>query len=432
MALRVALTALVCLVCWPQLSAAGGKALRPASYGYFDFPTCVRYALVHSDELTSNRIDIQLASMDVKDAHSELLPTLQIFTRYYLTESSSTGITSPFNVQLIVTQWNPYLALLKIKAGNILVDIAKITHISKISDDTNTIAKTFYGIASLERRIRAKKEMVALQRNKVNYGRSRGEQGNTDELELRTLENSLRGMQIDVKSLKNQREEQIALLKRMIGYPPDQYLPLDTRDAVKQILGGFNGETVTFPEIQANNLSLKILAKKEQLQSNYVTGAYVKLLPRPLIVFENVQNQPNAASGFNIALGLEYTLWDGFKAVRDIKRQKLNGRIAEIKRSEASQEIYGQFKKIRNVLQLAGEQEAYSREQAKLAELTEEKAFLGYKSGAEDYDQYMSSRIQKVQAQVDAMKSMEPRVLSLIDLATIAGGLNRYNAGIRY
>ena len=429
---RVALTALVCLVCCPNLSAAGGKQLRPDSYGYFDFPTCVRYALVHSNALTSSRIDIQLSSLDVKDAHSELLPTIQLLTRYYLSRASSSSGESRINVHLFMTDWNPYLALLKIKAGNILVDIAKTSHVSKIAEDTSTIAKTFYSIAMLERSIRAQQEMVALQRNKVNYGKSLSEQGNADELELRGLENSLRGMQIQVRSLKNRRDEEIAVLKRLIGYPPDHHLPLDTRDAVKQILAGFNGQTVTFPEIQANNLMLKILAKKEQLQSNYVTGAYVSLLPRPLILFEDVQNQVDRTSGFNLALGVDYTLWDGFKRVREIKRQKLNARLAEIKRTEASEELYGAFKKIRNVLQLAGEEEAYSREQANLAELAEEKAFLGYKSGAAAYDQYMSSRIQKLQAQMDALKATEPRVLSLIELATIAGGLNRYNAGIRY
>jgi hypothetical protein len=94
-----------------------------------------------------------------------------------------------------------------------------------------------------------------------------------------------------------------------------------TRDAANQILG-FNG-LVTFAEIQGGNMPLKILAKKEQLQSNMTTGAYLALIPKPVFVLEDVQNQVDRTSGFNLALGLDYTVWDGFKRVRDIKRQKL-------------------------------------------------------------------------------------------------------------
>ena len=430
---RLTLVAVVCLLYWPQVSCAGPKALGPASYGYFDFPTCVRYALVHSDAFTSSKIDIQLASLDLKDAHSQLIPTLQLLTRYYINRTSATtGGGGRFNVQLFMTDWNPYLALLRIKSSGILVDIAKTAHVNKIAENLAVFAKTFYGIAMLDKSIRARREMVALKRNQVTYGKSLSEQGRMDDLALRTLDAGLRGAQIEIKTLKNQRDEEVAKLKRLMGYPPDHYLPLDTRDVVKQILGGFNGQTVTFPGIQANNLTLRILAKKEQLQSNYVTGSYVALLPRPVILFEDIQNQVDRTSGFNFAVGLDYTLWDGFRRVREIKRQKLNSRLAEIRRKDASEELYGVFRKLRSTLELAGESEAHAREQAKLAELSEEKAFLGYKSGKVDYDQYMDKRIDKVRAQLEALKSGDTRVLSLIDLATIAGGLNRYNAGIRY
>ncbi len=418
---------------WLGSCAAGEKELKPPSYGYFDFPTCVRYALVHSDAFISSRINIQVRSVDLKDAHSEVLPTLQLLTRYYFTRArTTTGEGSRFNVQLFMTGWNPYLALLKVKSGQILVDIAKTAHADKIAENTSAIAKAFYSIAMIEKSMRAQKEIVALQRNRLNYSRSLNEQGSIDELELRGMTNALKGMEIRIKTLKNQRDEQIATLKTLIGYPPDHYLPLDTRDAVRQILGGFNGETVTFPEIQGNNWSLKILAKKEQLQSNYVTGSYVALLPRPVILFEDIQNQVDRTSGFNFALGFDYTLWDGFRRVRDIKRQKLNAQDAEIRRKRASEEIYGAFQRIRGTLATAGESESHAREEVKLAELAEEKAFLGYKSGNIPYSEYMSSRIQKVRAQVGALETSQTRVLNLIELATMAGGLNRYHAGIRF
>ncbi len=386
---------------------------------------------MHSDTFLKNRIDIQVRSIDLKDSHSELLPTIQLLTRYYIARTGAAN-AGKLNVQLFMTNWNPYLALLKIKSSEILVDMAKTAHMDSISDNVAKLGKLFYNISLIEKTIRANKQMYALDRNKVNYAKSRNEMGTVDDLSVRSWNNAMKSRDIRLKSLKFERDKMIGQLKRLIGYHPDYHLPLDTRDAVNQILRGFNGQSVTFSDIQASNLQLKLAAKHEQLQSNSVTGAYVALLPRPVILFEDIQNEVDRQSGFNFAFGLDYTLWDGFKRVRDIKRQKLRLRQSEVKRKEMSEEMYIAFKDLRNTLGISGEREDAAREQATLAELSEEKAFIAYKAGDLLYEQYMDKRIDTVQAQLDAVKSGQSRVLSLIDLATMAGGLNKYNAGIRY
>ncbi|MDQ7782149.1 MAG: TolC family protein [Desulfomonilaceae bacterium] len=426
------LAAAVFVVLWVGHGSAGPEPkLQPTSYGYFDFPTCIRYALVHSDIFLRNRIDIQVRSIDLKDAHSELLPTIQLITRYYIARTGPAD-AGRMNVQLFMTNWNPYLALLKIKSYGILVDMGKTAHMESIADHTAKAGKLFYGISLLEKAIRANKTMLALERNKLDSARSRNEMGTVDDLSLRSWHNAVKSRRLRLKGLEFERDKSIGQLKRLIGYHPDYHLPLDTRDAINQILRGFNGASVTFADVQGSNLQLKLMAKQEQVESNSVTGAYVALLPRPVVLFEDIQNQVDRRSGFNFALGLDYTLWDGFKRVRDIKRQKLRLRRVEVKRKELSEEMYVAFKDLRNSLSIAGETEAFSREQATIAELSEEKAFLAYKAGDLPYEEYMNRRIDTVEAQLEAVKSAQDRVVSLIDLATMAGGLNKYNAGIRY
>jgi outer membrane protein TolC len=429
---RLLLLLAACVFLFPQvLQAASEAKVKPEWRGYFDFPTCVRYALVHSEDFLRNRLDIQIASADLKDAHADILPTMQIVTRYYLATASN-QLTTPLNVQLYITNWDPYLALIKIKSSSIIVDIGTITHYDKIADNISQMAKIFYRIHILEKTIRARKQIMALQQDKVSYGESRHEQGTVDPLELRLWKNNLKGERVKLKSLQTELDEKLGQLKMIMGYHPDYYLPLDTRDAANQILSGFNGQLVTFAEIQGGNMGLKILAKKEQLQSNMTTGAYLALIPKPVFVLEDVQNQVDRTSGFNLALGLDYTVWDGFKRVRDIKRQKMKAEQLRIDRDKFSQRLYNRFKHLRAELDLSGEREGFYREQTRLAELTEEKAFLQYKSGEITYEQYVEKRLEKVQAYVDSLDSLEGRVTSLIDLATIAGGLNKYNAGIRY
>jgi len=422
-----------------QVAASSVTAAKPRNYGYFDFPTCVSYALVHSDAFIKSRLDIQIRSADLKDAHGELFPTLQLLTRYYFNragQSTDDPYWQPpknrFMVQVFMQNWNPLLALLKIQSGGVLVDIAKTSHMDRMAEDVASMAKLFHRIQVLEKSIQTGKQLVALNRNKVNYGKSKDQQGTVDPIGLQVWMTTLKSQELKVRDLERELQEKIGSLKVLMSYNPDMGLPLDTRDAVNQILRGFDGRFVTFADVQGSNLKLKIMAKREQVQSQRVTGSYVALLPRPVVVFEQIENQVDRSSGMNFAVGLDYTLWDGFLRVRDIKRQKMIARQLNIDRRQFSERLYVTFNQLRGTLDVSGEREALAREQAKLAELSEERAFLQYKAGTIGYDYYMDRRIDTVQTQLNALAVVQERVAALIDLATMAGGLTKYNASIRY
>ncbi len=214
------------------------------------------------------------------------------------------------------------LALVKIKSDEILVDIAKESHSHKITEHVAAMAKLFYGIYTLEKSIKIRKQVMALAQDKVNYGTSKNDQGTMDPIQVRIWNNNLRGAQLKLKELDKERENKIIELKALMGYPPDFYLPLDTRDAANQILGGFNGQFITFADVQGRNLGLKIAAKKEQVQSNLVSGAYLALVPRPMLTVEQIDNQVDRTSGFNLAVGVEYTLVGRLQAGTRNKKAK--------------------------------------------------------------------------------------------------------------
>jgi len=391
----------------------------------------VRYALVHSELFLKNRLQIQVKSADLKDAHSELLPTLQLSTRFYLDKATGNS-GSPVSVNMQIVNWSPYVALFKIKAGGIIVDMAQANHFLKISEGIAEMAKLFIKIDVLKCKIRAHRQMVALLRSKVDFGKSRKEQGAQDPLELKGWDVSVRGQLVQIKALEQEMEAASGQLKAIMGYHPDFYLPLDTRDAINQVLNGFNGHLVTFTDIQAGNLGLKILAKKEQLQSVRVEASYMLLLPQPVLMIESISNQVDRTSGFNMALGMDHILWDGFRRVRDVKRQKMLLREAHLDRTTKSEAVYNKYRTLQAGLDVAAETEAFNREQSKLAELNEERELLRYKSGNIPFHAYMEARIKRAETDVASLKALEERVASLIELATLAGGLNKYNARIKF
>lgn len=429
-------TACLCLGA-SSLFASSDSRLQPHAYGYYDFPTCVRYSLVHSEALVKNRMEIQIQSADLKDAHSEIVPTFEVQTRYYLARTRNYATDSgssakKFSYSLVMSNFNPMVALVKIKAKSVMVDIATTTHEHKITENIGNIAKLFCRISLLEKNIRADRQIAAFQRNKVNYAKSRNDQGDFDPITFRAWTNSLRGQEIKIRGLEHTLEQSIGQLKMLMGYHPDFHLPLDTRDAANQVLCGFNGRFVTFSDVQSSNLGLKIVAKREQFQSNLVSGAYLLLFPRPVFIFQDLNNQVDSVSGTTIGLGVDYTLWDGLRRVRDIKRQKLRAGQIRIEREELSRQLYERFKTLMGDVGLAEQKEGYSREQVQLAESSEERALTQYKAGSLTYDLYLDQGIAKLQSYLGTLNAVQERIIALIDLATIAGGLNKYNAGIRY
>jgi hypothetical protein len=97
-----------------------------------------------------------------------------------------------------------------------------------------------------------------------------------------------------------------------------------------------------------------------------------------------------------------------------------------------SKRTYNTFKRLRGELEVFNEKLAVERESVRIAELDEERALLQYKASQIPYDVYIQKRISKVDAYANSINSFQERVQALIDLATIAGGLNRYNARIQY
>jgi outer membrane protein TolC len=326
--------------------------------------------------------------------------------------------------------WNPYLAIGKIKARGILVDIAKDSHSEKIADGVSKVAKLFFGIYSVEQEIKARRHILALQRKVLQYWRTLHRQKRISDVEFKAHRHTLEKQQLQLKYLEQQREYLVSDLKLAIGYHPDYHLPLDTRDAPNQILAGVRGDLITFTDIQARNLNLRMLAKREQLQSSLVTGAYVELLPRPMLIMESLSNEVDRSSGFNFGFGLNYNIWDGFKRVRNIRRQKMEMRQLNLDRNMLSKKLYIEYRKLHTSLEMSAEKERLFHEAVRLAEYRADQAYSQYTAGRSQYPSYIRAVISKLQSKMEGLNLLQERVTAMIDLATLAGGLNRYNGAI--
>ncbi len=380
----------------------------------------------------------------MKDSHADLLPTLKMQAALYLSRAGrNTG--NPVTVNYLVDNYNPLGALLTIKSQQIAVDIAKTMHKQKVSRGIAEIAKAFVEIEARNKLIRSQNAVKSKWDEKIAYLRSMEDRGKVEKLWVDRWELSRKEIGLKIETLKAERDEYIDKLKHLIGYHPDYFLPLDTRDAVNQILGGFNGKGITFADVQGRNLGLKILAKREQLESNLVSATYVAILPQPLIIFQDISNQVDRTSGLNLLVGFKYNIWDGFQGVRRIKRQKMEARQAKIEREEKSRDMYEAYKKLRSTMDMIDRQEALLREQKGVAQATtkqmKELARMypdirplqpGQSPDSLPRARVLDAELKELESKAQSVDAWQSRAAALVELATLAGGLNNYNARIRH
>jgi outer membrane protein TolC len=112
-------------------------------------------------------------------------------------------------------------------------------------------------------------------------------------------------------------------LKSFLGMRSIPDSTINYRDSRRQVLGNFDPATITLEQTKNRSYDLKSFNLHKQLQSYNVRLAIAKVFPS--ILFNTQTPDPlsvTTGSGLYVGLGLEIPVWDGFKRIRNVSRQK--------------------------------------------------------------------------------------------------------------
>ncbi len=87
--------------------------------------------------------------------------------------------------------------------------------------------------------------------------------------------------------------------------------------------GSFDPAAATLEQAKDKSYELKLLELKKEMQGYMITVAKAKIFPT--ILFTTQTPDPLSvtnARGLYVGLGLEVPVWDGFKRIRNVSRQK--------------------------------------------------------------------------------------------------------------
>jgi outer membrane protein TolC len=209
-----------------------------------------------------------------------------------------------------------------------------------------------------------------------------------------------------------------------MGLKPDQSLRLDVTSARRQVLGDFQPKKTGLQQAEERSFDVRIKRMTKELQTYNVSLAKMKFLPSLNLSLQSPDplTLTNARGTF-FSVGLSFPIFDGFKRLRNIDRQKMvleqYASEEEVKTSELSQKWGEAEEKLNN----AAAALRVAQAQADLAKLKETQGETLYRSAEKDFSILMAGRQARVKAQTEAVKKGLDYDLAVLELRHLSGDL---------
>jgi len=405
----------------PPKKPAGEVLQGPAS-----FDDCVKLALRQSPFFTKSALEIEVRRFDEADSKSDFIPSFKLKTRYYVRQPSDPTVPDPldYSIAFISDEYNPLLAYFSLKVRKTITHIATLGHLKVIAAGIQRLGQGFLELSALERLTRLHGELAQLARENLRYAQERQKLG-----EIPPLEVEIAAQEVEVAAAEQERlaasQEKIREgLRAFLNLKPDQPLALDLSQARRQVLGDFNPAQASLEDAKGRSFDLRIQKLAKELQSWQITLAKMKFLP----TFNFAAQTPDPLTltnvrGFFFSVGLSFPLFDGFKRLRNINRQKTILKQVtseeEVKETDVTQtwrEFQEKWKAAAAALRLA-------RAQEELARLKERQGETLYQSAGEPFSLYLAARQAKVKAQLQEVKKALDHDLTALGLRHFTGEL---------
>jgi outer membrane protein TolC len=193
----------------------------------------------------------------------------------------------------------------------------------------------------------------------------------------------------------------------------------------RQVLGDFDPAKASLEQGEGRSFDLRIKKLTKELQTWNVTLAKMKFLPNVNLSLQTPDplNQNRTQGGMFFSVGLNFSIFDGFKRVRNITRQqtilKQYASEEQVTATEFTQkwrETEGEYRKAVTALRVA-------QAQAELARLKEQQGETLYRTGEKDFSVFMAARLARVKADTEAVKTALEADLAALALRHLSGEL---------
>jgi outer membrane protein TolC len=305
------------------LPQQGGTGVQGGG-GSLDFNRAAELAIRQSPFFTKSALEIEVRHLDESDSRWGVVPSITLRTRYFVNRPDVAGLNArPYAVDFLAEDYNPLEAYISLQVRKLLTKIAVLSHLQVISQGLHRLARGFLQLDNLNRLAAVQQELVHLAEKNLAYTQELLKLGKVALLEVKAASQELELAQLEKRRLEEAQADLRQALKSFLGVKAEERLTFDLRLARQQILGDFDAGVAPLEKAQDRSYELKIQHLKKELQARNVSLARTKLLPT---IFFGVQTPDPLslvdAHGYYFSVGLKFPVWDGFRRVRNISRQK--------------------------------------------------------------------------------------------------------------
>ena len=233
-------------------------------------------------------------------------------------------------------------------------------------------------------------ELIQLVEKQLSFMQERQKVGQGSALEIKVASQELALAKLTQKQLLEGQNKYRKSIRAYLGWPPDQELHLDLASSRQQILGGYENLAQLQEASPDSTIDLKIQDYKKELQKYNIILAKTKLLPT---LFMGAQT-PDPLSfvqsrSLFFFVGASIPVWDGFKRLRNISRQKIVLKQYEAEANETESDFKEKWREAQINATDSGTKLEVSQSQLELAALKERQAEIRYNTMGEPFSIYL-------------------------------------------
>jgi outer membrane protein TolC len=384
--------------------------------GLLDFDGCVRLAIQQSPYLTKSAVEIDIRRIDENDSRYTIIPPPITFRTYYYVDRprQPAGLNPrPYSLSFTMDPWNPVGSYFNLQAEKVATQMAIYTHLQSISTGLERLGTMFLHLASMKTLTAMQSNLIKLCREQLTYAENRRTIGTGTSLEVQVATQELELAKNELAHLELTRKRTLSNLKTFLGLKPEQPVEFDLHDARRQVLGSFDPAAATLEQAKAGSFELKILQMKKEMQGYNVTVAKTRVLPD--LLFTSQTPDPlsvTSARGLYVGLGLQVPVWDGFKRIRNISRQKALLKQVGADKDVKELDLTDKWNEIQENISGSAAGLKIAKSQEELTRLKERQAEIFYNSGTDQLPAWLEAR----KASLEAQKGSFTKALAYDDL----------------
>jgi outer membrane protein TolC len=419
---------------WPTMAlsaqATSTTTTPEFSRAPVDFDSCVQLALRQSPFFTKSTLEIDVRRLDEADSKADFFPSLKVSTRYYVSQPRNPFSDDPVDYYFAFTtgDYNPIFAYLSLKAKKVITRVAIMAHHKVIATGLERLGKAFLELEAAKRLARLQGTLAELGQENLRYVRERQKLGEVTPMEVQIASQELEVAAAEQEGLVVSQDKIREAIRDFLALKPDQPLRLELSQSRRQVLGDFEPSKASKEKAESRNFDVRIEQLKKELQSWNVTLAKMKFLPSVNFTLQTPDPlSQSTTQGTFFSVGLNFPIYEGFKRVRNIRRQKTILKQFTSEVDVAANKFTQEWRKAEEELRTAAAARRVAQAQDELARLKERQGETLYRSGEKDFSVFMAARQARVKAQMAAVTTALNYDLAVLVMRHLTGDLaNRY------